>query len=188
MTGTGGRAPRPGQIRRHLYQDLVGLPEFAALPLKRLDPLAFVRGRSGSHGHGHARLAAPGSLAFRSSSRTSLRSSGSIRPASRARFGAPTRSALHARGSQAEGQGSLPHGSILARSGASGTSGAVQSRAASITMPSLTQPCLTVYCATGPVLLVPCGRPTPRAKRTSSEKLRAWVLSIIRARWTSTVR
>src|SRR3954451_24892112 len=48
MTGTGGRAP-PGQNRRSPSQDLVGLPEFAVLPLQRLDPLALVRGRPGPH-------------------------------------------------------------------------------------------------------------------------------------------
>src|SRR3954451_23148990 len=126
MTGTGGRAP-PGQNRRSPSQDLVGLPEFAVLPLQRLDPLALVRSRPGPHALVAFSLAYP--VPERLARAADLGRDRADRRMLRAVLALvfqhhPHRAFADLR---RKGWGSLRHGSILARSGASGKPRAVQS-------------------------------------------------------------
>src|SRR4051794_8540192 len=129
MTGTGGRAP-PGQNRRSPSQDLVGLPEFAVLPLQRLDPLALVRGRPGPHALVAFSLAYP--VPERLARAADLGRDRADRRMLRAVLALvfqhhPHRAFADLR---RKGWGSLRHGSFLARSGASGKPRAVQRQAA----------------------------------------------------------
>src|SRR3954470_23643860 len=127
MTGTGGRAPPWRNLRWPCAGSRWLGPEFAVLPLQRLDPLALVRGRPGPHALVAFSLAYP--VPERLARAADLGRNRADRRMLRVVLALvlqhhPNRALAHLRG---EEWGSLRHGSILARVGASGKPEAVQS-------------------------------------------------------------
>ena len=117
---------RLGKRRDRLPQDLVGLPEFAHLLLQRLDPLVLVRRRPGPKAFVALGLSDP--VAKRFFRATDLGRNRAERAVLRVALilvfqHHPHRMLADLRGKR---WGSLRHGSVLARVGASGKLGAVQ--------------------------------------------------------------